>query len=104
MTRVLSILLLAPLLFSRAVHAETIIKEEFGCLHLKTLKQFDQRARMGERQIGYTGDQIKSGECSNFKTGTSVRIYKRIKTSFCVVPIGSFEACRWIASEVVSER
>jgi hypothetical protein len=86
-------------------HAETLIKAEIGCLHLKTLERVDQLAEVGEvgahAALEFMKDQFKSGECSNFEIGTSVRVDKRIKTVACIVPSGSSEPCRWVSSQVI---
>ena len=79
----------------------TLVKMEFGCHHLETLEQLDELARTGQRVAEFIGDQIKSGECFGFGIGTSVRIDNQSKLDTCVTPIGSSEACWWIASEVV---
>src|SRR6516164_124905 len=99
------------LLFSVAIllnigsvgHAETLIKADFGCLHLETLEQFDQLTQLGGRAaIEFMKDQFNSGECSMFsKIGTSVRVDQRVKTDICIVLSGSSEPCRWVSSQVI---
>ena len=93
--------LLTLLLVSTAGHAETMIKEEFGCLHLARLEQFDRLSRMGQRVTEFMVNQLKSGECSMFQLGTLVRLGMRTKTDVCIVPYGSSEPCRWTSSESV---
>ena len=91
---------------SSAGYAETIIKNDFRCLHIETLERLDQltAARQG---LGFMRDQLKAGECSGYlKIGTSVRVDKQIKhpngkTDVCIVPTGSSEPCQWVSSEVI---
>jgi len=79
-----------------AEHAETVIKEDFRCLHLETLDRLDQLITAGGRQATeFLRDQMKSGERSPFlKIGTAVRVDQRVKhlngkTDVCIVPLGS---------------
>jgi len=91
-----------------AGHAETVIKEDFRCLHLETLDRLDQLITAGGRQAtDFLKDQMKSGECSPFlKIGTAVRVDQRVKhlngkTDVCKVPLGSSEPCQWVSSEII---
>jgi hypothetical protein len=72
-----SLLLSVAILFSNSSggHAETITKEEFRCLHVKTLARVDQLiASGGQQALDFLKDQMRSGECSgSLEIGTSVR-------------------------------
>jgi hypothetical protein len=94
----------AFLLSISSAHAETMVKEEFRCLHVETLELFDQSAQTGHSMSGL----FKSGECSEaLKIGTSVRVDKKFEyplkgtIDLCVAPVGSSEPCQWVSSEVV---
>jgi hypothetical protein len=96
----------AFLLSISSAHAETMVKEEFGCLHVETLQLFDQSAQTGH-SMSMSG-LFKSGECSEaLKIGTSVRVDKKFEyplkdtIDLCVAPVGSSEPCQWVSSEVV---
>jgi hypothetical protein len=84
-------------------HAETLIQQEVGCLHLETLDRLHQLGQAGGRAaIDFMKEQFKSGECSNLsQIGSSVRVDQRVKTEVCIVPAGSSEPCRWVPSQVV---
>jgi hypothetical protein len=100
-----------------AGHAETTIKIDLGCLHLKTLDRLDQLIAAdpnaedpngrGGPAAKFLNDQIKSGECNtDLKIGISVRVDKRSKrpngkTYVCIMPVGSSEPCQWVSSEVI---
>ena len=105
MKRTMIVAVLALLMTSGAAMAETVIKEDFRCLHHGTLVLLDQAQTA---DFNFIGNQFKSGECTEaLKIGTSVRVDQRFeyplngKTDVCIVPTGSSELCQWVSSEVI---
>jgi hypothetical protein len=91
-----------------AGQSETIVREDIGCFHQETLKQLDRLFQIKGDAISFIGNQLMSGECSNLRVGTSVRVDQRIKgpnrygqDDICIVPTGSSEPCRWVTSGVI---
>ena len=97
----------ALLMSSGVAFAETVIKTDLSCHHLKTLQLLDQLK--GHDLSGFVRDQIKSGECTfdSLKIGTSAQVSERFgyplssKTDVCIVPTGSSDPCQWVSSEII---